>query len=88
MSVLHESLLDRVLAPLGECLTPESARRLSALRADPDVQARIEELAEHANEGQLTAEESEEYDVAVRAGTILAIMKAKARRLLASTPPD
>ena len=27
------SVLDRLAAPLGECLTPESARRLLALKA-------------------------------------------------------
>jgi hypothetical protein len=26
--------LDRLFVPLGECLTPESARRLLALKAD------------------------------------------------------
>ena len=32
-------ILDQLVAPLGDCLTPESARRLLALKADPKLQA-------------------------------------------------
>jgi hypothetical protein len=35
------SVLDQLVAPLGDCLTPESARRLLALKADPKLQARV-----------------------------------------------
>jgi len=30
--------LDRLVSPLGECLTPESARRLLPLKADSELQ--------------------------------------------------
>lgn len=56
---LH-SVIDRLLDPLGECLTPESARRLLALKADSALQARVDYLAERCNEGLLTPEEQAE----------------------------
>jgi hypothetical protein len=52
------------------------------LRADLELQARMDELAEKCNEGRLTPEEREEYDTVVRFATYLAIIQARARRLL------
>ena len=54
--------LDRLLDPVVRCLTPEVARRLVELRADPGLQGRIDALADKCTEGQLTPEEREEYD--------------------------
>jgi hypothetical protein len=75
-------ILDRLVAPLGECLTPESARRLLALKADPTLQARVDYLAQRHNLGPLTPEEEAEYDTYVSYGTFVAILKSKARQLL------
>lgn len=47
---------------LVECFTPEVARRVVALRLDPTTDARMELLAEKANEGRLTSEERDEYE--------------------------
>ncbi len=74
-----------MLAPLGECLTPESARRLLALKADPKLQARVDYLAGRCSQGLLTAEERAEYGNYVSVGTIVAILKSKARQLLANS---
>jgi hypothetical protein len=46
--------MDRLLSMVADCLTPEVAERIAALRAEPVAQARIDYLAELANEGQLT----------------------------------
>jgi hypothetical protein len=81
-------VLDRLVAPLGECLTPESARRLLALKADPILQARVDYLAERCNEGLLTPDEQAEYRNYVSYGTFVAILKSKARQLLASSPGE
>ena len=80
------SVLDRLLEPVTRCLTPESARALVELRADADAQARIAELAEKCNEGQLTAEERCEYETYVHVGNLIAILQAKARVLLRQQP--
>src|SRR5262249_36229009 len=54
-------VLDQLMAPLGDCLTPESARRLLALKADPKLQARVDDLAGRHSRGALTPEEQAEY---------------------------
>jgi hypothetical protein len=87
MSQTQETLtLDRLLEPVSRCLTPEAARRLVELRADPQLQERIDTLADKCTEGQLTLEESEEYDTYIRVSRFIAILQAKARRLLAQHP--
>ena len=52
------------------------------LRADPHLQARMDELAEKCNEGQLTPDEREEYETSIRFGNFIAILQTKARQLL------
>lgn len=74
---------ERVLAAVGECLDRESAEALLRLRADREMQGRIEELANKSTEGRLTPEERDEYDALIRVGNFVAILQAKARRLLA-----
>jgi hypothetical protein len=86
MTRTHTPLLDRLLDPVGRCLTPEVAQKLLELRADAELQARIEELAEKCNEGQLTSAEREEYEAYVATSNFIAILQAKARRLLQSRP--
>ncbi len=78
-------MLDRLVAPLGECLTPESARRLLALKADPTLQAHVDDLANRHNQGSLTPQHEAEYGTYVSYGTFVAILKSKARQLLASS---
>ena len=80
------SVLDRLLDPITRCLTPESARSLVELRADAVAQARIAELAEKCNEGQITPDERREYETYVHVGNVLAILQAKARLLLRQQP--
>jgi hypothetical protein len=75
----HDSVLDRLLEPITRCLNLESAKALAELRADLAAQARIDELAEKANEGRLTSEERREYETYVHVGNLIAILQAKAR---------
>lgn len=76
------STLDRLVEPVVRTFTPEVARALIGLRADPELQARMDELAAKCNEGRMTAEEREEYDASIRFANYLAILQARARRLL------
>ena len=82
LSIHDPSIFARLLAPVGECLTPEVARHLVDLRADVEVQARLEELADKCTEGQLSAEERAEYETAVAAMERISVLRAQARRLL------
>jgi hypothetical protein len=76
------SYLDRLLDPLTDALTSESASALLNLRADPDIEARVEELRRKANEGTLTPAEDAEYKDFVEAVDVVSIVQAKARRFL------
>ena len=55
------SFLAQLLEPLEECMTPELARKIADPRTALEFQARIEELADKCNEGDLTPEERAEY---------------------------
>jgi len=77
-----DTALDGLLDPLSRCLDTESARRVTELRIDPAVQARIDTLAERANDGALSEEERAEYEAFINAGDFISILKLKARRQL------
>jgi len=79
---MDTAYLDRILDPVVECLTPQIALRLAELRADPETQDRLDDLAAKANQGQLTPEEDAEYKQAIDAIDLLAILQAKARTYL------
>lgn len=81
----HSSILSRLLEPVGHCLTPEGARELVHLKADATVQARLEELADKCTEGELSAEEQQEYETYVRVIEFIGVLQAHARRMLRST---
>ena len=77
--------LARLLEPVGECFTPEVAERVVNLRASPEVQARIDELAEKNTEGEITEEELSEYDSYIHAIDFIAVLQAQARLVLERT---
>jgi hypothetical protein len=81
-SVQDNSVLDRMLDPLSRCLNAESAKRVAELSIDPLVQARVDVLAERANEGLLTPDERAEYESYINTDDFIAILKMKASRLL------
>lgn len=74
--------MDRVLDLLATSLNKEAARSILDIRIDPGIQARVDVLAERANEGDLTSEERDEYLSYVEAADLLAIFKLKAKRHL------
>ena len=74
---------ERVLAAVGQCLDRQSAEALIQLRADREMQGRIEELADKCSEGRLSSDERDEYEALIRVGNFVAILQAKARRVLA-----
>ena len=76
--------LEELFDPVGECLTPEVASKLAGLRANPKVQARIDELAEKCSDGTLTPEERSAYESYVRTINFIGMLQAKARRVLSA----
>ena len=87
-TLIDHQALDSLLDPLEACLTPEVARRIAELRAGPVLQARIDELAEKANEGLLSESERREHAAYVEGIDIIGILQAKARRVLANQSAD
>lgn len=81
-----EHFLDRYLDPVASAMPLDFARKLVSLQPDPDVVARVQLLAEKCNEGALTDEERDEYQALADAGTLIALLKAKARRILGQGP--
>lgn len=77
-------VLDKILEPLASALTVEMAQRIVALRADAETQGLIDSLGDKANEGTLTDAERRQYETYVRAGTLVSILQAKARKLISN----
>jgi hypothetical protein len=67
---------------IGDCLTPISAKRILAIKADKKLQARVKYLGRCANEGRLSYEENAEYAEIIRYDTMLSILQSRARCLL------
>jgi hypothetical protein len=83
---MSETLSSSVLDPFTACLTPEVAKRIAGFRADAETQARVDQLADKANEGTLSAQEKAEYRQLVEAFDIITILQAKARSFLDKQP--
>jgi hypothetical protein len=77
-------IFEQALDPFVECLTPDAARRIVALRANAADQARLQELSEKANEGLLTSEERAEYEKFRAVFHMITLLQSKARRILSA----
>lgn len=91
MSQLHSThhqadILSQLLEPVGQMMSVEFAQKLAAMRASPEVQARIDELADRCTEGELTDQERAEYEAYVDAIDVISILQAQARAVLARQP--
>jgi hypothetical protein len=72
---------DRLLDQVVECFTPGVAQQIAELRADPQLQARLDELATKANRGILTQAEAQEYDRYIEAIDLIGVLQAKAQAM-------
>lgn len=88
MAINSEGLaFDRSVRPVMEIVLLDKAEAVIHFRADPQLEARIEELAQKSTEGDLTDDERAEYTGYVRANKFLAILKRQAQHLI-SSPDD
>ncbi len=78
----NRHVLDRLLNPVRDVLTPEVAQAIFDLRADATTQERLDDLAERHHEGQLSPEELSEYQALVNGINVIAVLQAKARSVL------
>ena len=77
------AVLDDMLEPVSRCFGLETARALASFHVEAKIQSRVDELAEKSNEGRLTLDEQAEYEAYIQASTLIGILQAKARRILA-----
>jgi hypothetical protein len=77
------SSLDQLFDPVTGCLTLQVAQRIVDWRPDREFRKRIEELGRKADEGTLTPAEDAEYREYIDEADVIALLQAKARRLLA-----
>ena len=75
---------DSLLESAARCLHVQSVRALGELKLSEGAKARLDLLADKANEGQLTPEEAGEYDRFIELGDIIATQRLKAERQLGS----
>ena len=73
---------ERGVRPLLQIVLPEKAEAVLNFRPDPELQARIEQLAGRSTEGKLTEAERAEYEGYVRANKFVAILRRHARELV------
>lgn len=76
------AILSRIIRPERDDLSPEAARSILQLAFDEQDRARMHELAQKAQIGELTAEEQAELDGYCRIGRLVDLMHSKARRSL------
>jgi hypothetical protein len=76
------AIFGRLLKTDGGDLPRELARYILTLRFDEEDQTRMRDLAERNQEGVLSGDEQEELQSYVKAGHLLALLHAKARKSL------
>ena len=84
-TTIDTTAFNRGTDPILQFFTVDQAREIVEYRGDSGLQQRVEELAERANEGMLTPDEQAEYEGYVRANKFVAILQAKARKLLSNS---
>jgi len=77
--------LSSYIEPLVEDLTPQQARKILAIKPTDRLMARVHELAERANAGNLSEQERAEYEHYVDVDDVIGLLKAKARSLLGNS---
>ena len=84
-TTIDSRAFNRGTDPILQFITVDQAREIVDFRGDADLRQRIDQLAERANEGELTEDEQAEYEGYVHANKFVAIFQAKARKLLSNS---
>lgn len=80
----ENTVLEEVLEPIAQCFTPDVARQIAGLQTSHSLQARLDDLVQKANEGELTVEERAKYEEYMEAIDLIGILQAKARKILSN----
>jgi hypothetical protein len=71
---------DSLLESAARCLDTNSVRAFSEMQLDDAARARLDVLAQKANEGQLAPEEAREYERFIDVSDIISTLRLKAER--------
>ncbi|HAV64066.1 MAG TPA: hypothetical protein DCY13_17080 [Verrucomicrobiales bacterium] len=83
-SASETAAFDRATEPVLRILNRDQAATIANFHADEALQSRIEELSDKATEDELTSDEQAELEGYAQANRFVAILQARARKLLAS----
>ena len=81
----NNTVLSQMLEPVSRSLGVKTSKALTALRLTARHQARVDKLANKCSAGKLTAAELSEYEAYIQASTLIGILQAKARKVLAQS---
>jgi len=84
MATTELSIWEMILRPHFGAMTPKTARTILDLSIPEVERARMKVLLVKAKSGTLSREEALDLDEYERAGNMLSVLKAKARRILKS----
>jgi hypothetical protein len=84
--LLEGKIWGRLIGPERPAFSAETARSILELEFAEEDKARMRALAAKAREGTLSPEEQAEVETYSRVGSILGIMKSKARTVLKKAP--
>lgn len=87
MATLDSTALRDFWVQFTDGFTPELAEHFVATQPKAELQARIEELAAKANEGELSAIEKSEYDTYIEAMDVIALMRVKSMQKVSGKKP-
>mgnify|MGYP002623330740 CR=1 FL=1 len=79
MTSLDSTSSHKFLRQFTETFSPELASHFSALPPNADLQQRLDELGEKANEGTLTEAERRECETYVEVMDVLALLRVNAK---------
>ena len=80
-----KTTIERLLAPLEDCLTLDTAQQIMALRADADLQAEVDQLADKANAGILNDDERTRYEEIIHFSQFVTLLQLRAREMVEAT---
>jgi hypothetical protein len=83
-NTMEAEVLSRIIAPDEGTLNPEAARSILQFEFPQADVARMQELAEKNRQGTIAEFERDQMQAYMRIGTMLSLLKSKARRSLAT----
>ncbi|MBI2926329.1 MAG: hypothetical protein HYY24_11585 [Verrucomicrobia bacterium] len=78
-TISTSSLANKMLDLAAECFDAPTLDALAKLQLSPKLAARVDRLAEKANEGELTPRERAEYQAYIKTSELLAAIQLRAR---------